>query len=343
MRATHRRDASAARLRALGAEPVRAEVLDVDSLRAAFQGCATVIHCAGSVGAPPAGRAWEANAAGPANAVEAAAACGARRVVVTSSVLALGFGPRGRPGDEQTSVEPPGALRYAASKREGERRALAAGARAGVDVVVVNPGYVIGPPAEADGAPGSSQIVGQYLRGRLPAVIGGQTNIVDVGDVADGHLRAAERGRAGERYVIGGHDIAWAELIERIAELSRVRHPVLVLPPAVATAARAGERVGLRAPMPAETLTSMGGNTRFSSRKAESELGYRARPLDDTLRDTIAWFETRIEAGAFDDGASSLARFASWVRRADVVGALAPVRAAERMLGRPFVAGGATR
>ncbi len=74
-------------------------------------------------------------------------------------------------------------------------------------------------------------MIGNYLRGRLPAVVDGQTNIVDVRDVAKGHLLAAERGRAGERYVLGGHDVSWVELLERVAELSGCRHPLVVLPP----------------------------------------------------------------------------------------------------------------
>lgn len=341
VRGTHRRPASSATLRALGAEPVTADVLEPESLRDAFGGVEAVVHCAGAVGAPPVGPAWEANASGPSNVVHAAAEVGAPRVVVTSSVLALGFAPPGRAGDERHSVEPRAPLAYPRSKRAGELGALRAGAQRGVDVVVLNPGYVLGPPVDRDGSPGSSAVVGQYLRGRLPAVIGGRTNVVDVRDVAAAHVLAVSRGRPGERYVIGGHDIAWAELIERVAELSGVRQPVLVLPPAVATAARAGERVGLAGPMPAETLTAMGSDTRFSSRKAEAELGYRARPLDETLLDTISWFRARIAAGAFNGGESSMARASALVRRAERVGALGPVRVAERRLGRRLVVGAA--
>ena len=338
VRGTHRgRGRGERRIAALGGEPVVADVLDRSALDAAVSGSKIVIHCAGAVGSPPTGRAWEANVAGPARAVEAAAAAGAERVVVTSSVLALGFAPPGRTGDEEDRVEAPVPLSYPDSKREGERAALDAGRRLGVEVVVVNPGYVLGPPVHREGPGGSSLVVCQYMRGRLPAVMDGQTNLVDVRDVAEGHVLAAERGRPGERYVLGGQDIAWAELFERIAEVSGVRHPVLVLPPRLATAARAGERAKLPMPMAAETLTTMGANTRFSSRKAERELGYRPRPFDEMLRDTVDWCAERIAAGDFNEEPSAMARMAKLVQRADRAGALAPLRRAERRYTRRFV------
>ncbi|HEX8052771.1 MAG TPA: NAD-dependent epimerase/dehydratase family protein [Thermoleophilaceae bacterium] len=333
------------RLRELGAEPVRADVLDRDAIDAAVRGTGLIVHCAGAVGSPPSGSAWEANTAGPARVVEAAARAGIERVVVTSSVLALGFAPPGRTGDEEDRVESRVPLVYPESKREGDRGALEAGRRLGVEVVVVHPGYVLGPPVRPEDSGGSSRVVCQYLRGRLPAVVGGDTNLVDVRDVAEGHVLAAERGRPGERYVLGGHDIAWADLIERLAERSGVRHPVFVLPPAFATAARAGERARLPMPMPAETLTLMGGNTRFSSRKAERDLGYRARPLDETLGDTVDWCTERIRAGMDASESSALSRMSAMIQRAGAAGALGPVHAAERRFGRRLIAGsdGASR
>jgi dihydroflavonol-4-reductase len=338
VRGTHR-GSGADRLRELGAEAVQADVLDRDALDAAVRGTSLVVHCAGAVGSPPAGRAWEANTSGPARVVEAAARAGIERVVVTSSVLALGFAPPGRTGDEEDRVASRVRLVYPESKREGDRGALEAGRRLGVEVVVVHPGYVLGPPVRREDSGGSSRVVCQYLRGRLPAVMGGDTNLVDVRDVAEGHVLAAERGRPGERYVLGGHDIPWADLIERLAELSGVRHPVFVLPPAFATAARAGERARIPTPMPAETLTLMGGNTRFSSRKAERDLGYRARPLDETLRDTVDWCTERMHAGLDGSESSALSRASELIQRAGAAGALDPVHAAERRFGRRFLTG----
>ena len=150
------------------------------------------------------------NALAPRLAVEAAAAEEVRRVVVTSSVAGIGPAPPDRPGTEDDFYRGGGlGLTYPDAKHEGEAEALAAGARLGIEVVVVNPSYVFGPALDRS-TPGetSSRMIGNYLRGRLPAIVDGQTNAVDVRDVAKGHLLAAERGTPGERYVLGGRDSA---------------------------------------------------------------------------------------------------------------------------------------
>jgi nucleoside-diphosphate-sugar epimerase len=150
--------------------------------------------------------------------------------------------------------------------------------------------------------------------------------------VAKGHLLAAERGRPGERYVLGGHDIGWVELLSRVAELSGVHHPLVVLPP---EAGRAAEL--LRLPK-AEGVALMAQSWSYSSAKARRELGYRARSLDRTLRETIAWYRELIEAGAF--GAAPPSAFslsAAAVRLAGRTGALGALELAERYVGRRLV------
>jgi nucleoside-diphosphate-sugar epimerase len=184
----------------------------------------------------------------------------------------------------------------------------------------------------------STRMIGNYLRGRLPAVVDGETNVVDVRDVAKGHLRAAERGRPGERYVLGGHDTGWVELFERVAELSGVRHPLLVLPREAGALARAAEAAGLPSPISAEGLVLMAQNWRYSSAKARRELGYRARPLDRTLQDTIDWYG-ELEQGGVLGGArpSTLSLAAAGVRLAGRTGLLGGLRAAEPYVGRRLV------
>jgi dihydroflavonol-4-reductase len=201
--------------------------------------------------------------------------------------------------------------------------------------VVVNPSYVFGPPHDRS-QPGetSTRAIGNYLLGRLPAVVDGQVNVVDVRDVASGHLKAAERGRPGERYVLGGKDLTWVELFQRVAKLARVHHPLVLLPTEVSELARAAEYLRLPSPIAPEGLVLMAQNWRYASRKARRELGYRARSLDRTLRDTIEWYRELIEAGAFDTGPSVLSLAARWLRLADRTGVLGGVRAAERYLGR---------
>lgn len=343
VRATFRDEARLERLATLGPEPVKADVLDRGAMRRAVRGCELLFHAAGFVGSSPAERVWEVNALAPRVAVEAAAAEDLRRVVITSSVAGIGPAPPGRPGTEDDPFRGGGlGLTYVDAKHEGEVEALATGARLGIEVVVVNPAYVLGPPVDRS-QPGetSTRTIGNYLRGRLPAVVDGQTNIVDVRDVAKGHVLAAERGQPGERYILGGYDISWIELFDRVANLSGVRHPLAVLPPAVGAAARRAEALGLPTPIAAEGLVLMAQNWRFSSRKARRELGYRARPLQRTLQDTIDWYRELIEAGAFDDGRpSALSLAAMGMRVAERAGLLRGARVAERYVGRRLVAGG---
>jgi dihydroflavonol-4-reductase len=333
-RVTYRDETRLARLGAVEVEPVKADVLDRSALRRAFRGCDLVIHSAGLVGSRPPELVWQLNALAPRIAVEAAAAEDVRRVVVTSSVAGIGPAPADRPGTEEDFYSGWGlGLTYPDAKHEGESEALAAGARLGVEVVIVNPSYVFGTPIDRS-QPGetSTRTVGNYLRGRLPAVVDAETNVVDVVDVAKGHLLAAERGRPGERYVLGGHDIGWVELLSRVAELSGVHHPLVVLPP---EAGRAAEL--LRLPK-AEGVALMAQSWSYSSAKARRELGYRARSLDRTLRETIGWYRELIEAGAF--GAAPPSAFslsAAAVRLAGRTGALGALELAERYVGRRLV------
>jgi dihydroflavonol-4-reductase len=137
-------------------------------------------------------------------------------------------------------------LVYPDSKHAGERAALEAAERHGIELVIVNPGYVLGVPVNRS-QPGetSTRAIGNYLRGRLPAVIHAPMNFVDVEDVAIGHLLAAERGTPGERYILGGENVTWPRLIDRVAELSGVRNPIMALPTAIGRAARVREALGL--------------------------------------------------------------------------------------------------
>ncbi|MEA2454224.1 MAG: hypothetical protein QOI45_486 [Thermoleophilaceae bacterium] len=339
-RVTYRDEGRLSRLGGLEVDAVRADVLDRGALRRAFRGCDTVFHAAGLVGSRPPERVWQVNALAPRIAVEAAAAEGVRRVVVTSSVGGIGPAPPDRPGTEEDSYHGWGlGMTYPEAKHEGESEAMAAGARLGVEVVVVNPSYVFGAPVDRS-QPGetSTRMIGNYLRGRLPALVDGETNVVDVRDVAKGHLLAAARGTPGERYVLGGHDTGWVELLERVAELSGVHHPLMVLPPEAGRAARAAESLGLPSLVAAEGLVLMAQNWRYSSAKARRELGYRARTLDRTLRETIDWYRELLDGGAIAGGPpSALSLAAAGVRLAGRTGLLGGLEAAQRYVGRRLV------
>ena len=280
------------------------------------------------------------NAVGPRIAVEAAADCGVPRVVITSSVASIGPAPGrpGRHGAQSLSRSAAPGLLYTDSKYEGERAAFAAGGRLGIDVVSACPSYVLGPalnrmrPGET-----STRIVANYLRGRLPAIVDAYTNIVDVEDVADGHLLAAARGRAGERYILGGENLRWSEVIERIARISDVRHPLLVLPPEIAGVADALKRAGVPFGI-LEGIRLMAPNWRYSSAKARRELGYRPRRSGETLKRTVDWYQELIEDDRLAAPSSrSFDVMTAGVRTADRLGLLLPLRAAGQLAGRRTV------
>ncbi|HEX2397865.1 MAG TPA: NAD-dependent epimerase/dehydratase family protein [Solirubrobacteraceae bacterium] len=342
VRVTYRDPERLAALDGIRFRRAKTDVLDYRGMRRALRGCEVLFHTAGFVGSTPTGKVWRINARAPVVVVEAAAAEGLRRVVITSTISAVGPAERGRPADE-TRPYPDDwlGLTYADSKHEGEEAALEAGERHGVEVVIVNPAYVLGVPVNRS-LPGetSTRIVGNYLRGRLPGVIDAPMNFVDVEDAALGHLLAAERGTRGERYILGGENLGWPELIDRIARISGIHRPIVVFPPQITRLARVREALDLPGPMSAEGYELMAQDWRFSSRKAERELGYGARPLDETLRETTAWYQELIRQGAFaSEDSSALAMLARGLGTASGLGLLLPVRLGQRLIGRRVLAG----
>lgn len=333
------------RLSALSGLPVqraRADVFDHRALRRAFKGAEVVFHTAGYVGSYPADLAWRVNAEGPLAAVEAAAAAGCRRVVVTSTISAVGLASAGAPADEDTGYPADMmGLTYPDSKHAGERVAFEAAERHGIEVVVVNPAYVLGVPVDRS-RPNqtSTRTIGNYLRGRLPGVIEAPMNFVDVEDVAAGHLLAAERGKPRERYILGGRNMTWPELIDRVAELSGVHHPVVVFPRQVAQLAQLREALGLPGALPAQGYALMAQDWRFSTAKARRELRYRTRPLDQTLLATVEWYRELITRRAFDGATrSSLSTLASGTQLLSRLGVLKPLKLGQRVVGRRVIAG----
>jgi dihydroflavonol-4-reductase len=326
-------------LAGIDVEPLEADVLDRQAMRNALDGCELLFHAAGMVASRPARTVWEVNAVAPRIAVECAADVGVRRVVLTSSVAAIGPAPSGRPADErEPDPRAESGMIYADAKREGERAAFAAGERLGVEVVAVNPAYVLGPPLNRSrGAETSTRIVGNYLRGRLPAIVDSFTNIVDVEDVADGHLLAAEAGKPGERYILGGENLRWSAVIEQIASLSGREYPVLVMPPEIASRAALLRRVRLPV-LPLEGIRLMAPDWRYSSEKAKRELSYAPRGAIETLRRTVDWYLALLESGRVAKGTRRpFDLMTAGVHLGDRLGLLKPLKAAGRVTGRKLV------
>jgi dihydroflavonol-4-reductase len=331
-----------AKLSALGdldVEVVRADVLDRRSMRAALKGCDVLFHTAGLVASRPRREVWRVNAVAPRIAVESAADAGVRRVVLTSSVAAVGPAPPGRAADERAPYPEEGTgLVYTDAKRGGEITALTAGERLGVEVVAVLPSYVLGVAYNREVAgQTSTRIVSNYLLGRLPAIVDSYTNIVDVEDVAAAHLLAATKGKPGERYIAGGQNMPWREVIERIARLSGRHYPVFVVPPELAGGARLLRRAGVRS-APLEGIRLMAPDWRYSSAKAKRELGYDPRPAGETLARTVDWCLELIESGQLGRRRrNSFDVMTAAVHWSDRFRLLEPLKLAGRLAGRKVV------
>jgi dihydroflavonol-4-reductase len=342
VRVTYRNPERLKHLRSLDVRRAKADVLDFRAMRRALKGSDVLFHTVGFVGSSPAELVWRLNAHAPVVAVEAAAAEGLKRVVITSTISAIGPASNGRPANEQTEYPRDWlGLAYPDSKHEGELAALDAGDRHGIEVVVVNPAYLLGVPVDrAQPGETSTRTVGNYLRRRLPGVIDAPMNFADVVDAARGHVLAADEGRPGERYILGGENLSWPELIDHVADVSGHRHPVLVLPPETARVAQIREAMKLPSALPAEGFGLMSKDWRFSSEKAKRELGYSTRPLDDTVRDTVDWYLELIANGVFDDAArSGMSTIADGLGRAAALGLLHPIRIGQRLAGRRVIAG----
>jgi dihydroflavonol-4-reductase len=278
-------DASA--LEALGARVVRGDLFEEASLRAAAAGCERVFHVAGRIGYERRERAGilRANVDGV-RAVLAALEPGARLIHV-SSVAAVG--PVERPEERATEEHPypPFADRYVypESKRAGERLCFEA-ARAGVDVVVACPGFLIGP---GDVYRVSTWPVWRYLQGTLRVVVPGGLSFVDARDVAGGLVALAERGRRGERTILTSREgnLSHRAFFRRVGEIAGVRRRQVELP---ARWAVLGARLVPWPVKPGEVAAAANWWF-FDPGKAERELGFVTRPLDETIAATVAQYQ----------------------------------------------------
>lgn len=279
----------------LPVELVEGDLTDPASLRRAARGIQTVFHVAADyrLWVPDATALLRANVDGTRAVLEAAADAGARRIVHTSSVGALGLPRDGRPGDEETPVS----LRdmvgpYKASKFLAETVARDL-ARRGAPVVIVNPSAPVG-PWDVKPTP-TGQMIVDFLRGRMFGTLDTGLNLVHVRDVAHGHLLAAERGRVGERYILGHANHSLREIFHLLGALTDRRPPRLRIPYAVAwTAAAAMEgvaRVTRRPPRASLTAVRMARKRMyFSAAKAVRELGLPQTAVREALHDAVAWF-----------------------------------------------------
>ena len=288
-----RSDAAERGLAARGARVVRGDTLDEDAMASGMEGCALVYHVAGVNTMCPTDPAtlFHVNVRGAETAVRAAARAGVPRVVLTSSAASLGE-PAGTVGSENSPHRGSYLSLYERSKHEGELAAFAAGRRAGIEVVAINPSSVQGPGR----AGGTGRIMIAYLNGRLRAFVDTRISLVDIADCVEGHLLGAEHGVHGARYVLNGATLTSREALEIVSELSGVHHDVRFLPPTVAKVAgglvEAAFRLrGRQPPVCREMVRTLLHGHRYDGSRAARELGLRYTPVAETFQRTIEWAE----------------------------------------------------
>jgi dihydroflavonol-4-reductase len=270
-------------------ERLTGDVRDREAVRRAMKGINRVFHVAGttSMRSRDRGEVFEINALGTRNVLGEALAAGVERAVHTSSSAAVGPAPpNGAAEESQVFTAGHLGIAYVNSKHEAELEAIRLAAH-GLPVVIVNPCFVLGP----GGPTGSSNLlVRRFLLRQIPAYVDGGLNIVDVRDVAEGHLLAEKRGEVGERYILGGRNFSLDRLFADLARVAGVAPPPVKVPGWLANAAfEAGERIGLPLPGSVDEVRSASHWWTYRSTKAKRDLGFTARPHEETLEETVAW------------------------------------------------------
>lgn len=282
------------RLRELEAETVTGDLRDAASLGAATEGCGVVFHVAADyrLWAPRPDEMYRTNVDGTRNLLDAARRAGVERVVYTSTVGCIGI-PSDAPGDESSPVSLADMTGpYKRSKFLAEQVALEE-AKSGFPVVVVNPTAPVG---DHDFKPTpTGKIILDFLRGKMPAFVDTGLNLVDVRDVAAGHLAALENGRPGERYILGRENLTLEQILERLAGVSGLEAPGRRIPYGVAYAAGVASTAwaavtGREPRVPLDAVRMARRKMFVKHDKAARDLGYSPGPVEDALGRAVGWF-----------------------------------------------------
>ena len=278
------------------AELVTGDLREPAGFASALQGCDAVLHVAADyrLWVPDPADMYRANVEGTRELLRLAREAGVPRVVYTSSVATMGFRHDGTIVDEDTPVSEAHMIgHYKRSKWLAEQEAIDA-ARAGQQVILLNPTTPIG-ALDTKPTP-TGRIVVDFLNRNFPAYVDTGLNLVDVSEIARAHLVALERGTSGERYILGGENLTLKQILDRLAAITGLPSPKHKVPHAVAMAfAFFDENITgkLRGKEPRATVEAvrMGKKMMFaSSAKAERELGFQVRSVEDALREACRWF-----------------------------------------------------
>jgi len=284
-----------ANLAGLDVDLAEGDLTDAASLTRATAGCRYVLHVAADyrLWVPDPAAMERANVAGTVALLRAAQAAGVAKIVYCSSVAALGLTGTTAPADETTPVHPDSiAGIYKQSKYRAEQAVLALIRDEGVPALIVNPSTPVG-PRDIKPTP-TGKMIRDAAAGRMPAYVDTGLNVVHVDDVAEGHVLALERGRIGEKYILGGEDLALRDIFARAAAAAGRPPPRLSLPIAplipLALACEALARFGIEPLVTREMLAMARKKMFFSSAKARRDLGYTPRPAAAAIDDAVAWF-----------------------------------------------------
>ncbi len=280
----------------LDVELVAGDLRDRASLAPALKGCDTLYHVAAmyALWTPKRRDVYDTNVTGTVNLLEAAWTAGVQKIVYTSSVATIGLPKDGTPGNEEVPLQPEDMVSdYKRSKFLAEQEVLKHAQR-GLPVVIVNPSFPVG-PWDVKPTP-SGQIIVNFLRGKIPAYVDTGLNVVDVEDVAIGHLRAAEKGRIGERYILGHANLPLPELFQLLERVSGVKAPRIRIPYGVAYCSACVSEVVARTithKAPFVTLAGVRLSRKrmfFDASKAVRELGLPQTPAVEALSKAVQWF-----------------------------------------------------
>lgn len=294
-----RSTSNTANIQDLNADVAVGDLRSPESLGKAVAGCDAVFHVAADY------RLWvrdpeemyRANVEGTRGILEAARKNGVRRVVYTSSVATMGFTSNGAQADENSPVSFENMIGpYKRSKFMAEQVAIEA-ARSGQDVVIVNPTTPVG---ERDIKPTpTGRIVVDFLKKKFPAYVDTGLNLVDATECARGHVAAFEKGRSGERYILGGENLTLKQILDKLAAITGLPSPKIRVPYFMALATGIVDEIvtgRIRGREPRATIDAvrMGRKKMFvTSAKAERELGWKTVTVDDALRRAVEWFSEK--------------------------------------------------
>jgi dihydroflavonol-4-reductase len=279
-------------------EPVQGDLRDAASLARAIQGAQRVYHVAADyrLWTKDPAQIYESNVEGTRRLIEAAHRAGVERIVYTSTVATIAV-PRDAalPNEETRATLDEMIGHYKRSKFMAEQVAMDA-AKSGVPVVIVNPTAPVGP---GDWKPTpTGRIILDFLKGKMPAYVDTGLNVAPVEDVAAGHLLAAEKGRVGERYILGGRNMTLKQILEALAAIAGRSAPRIRLPHAVALMAGYADEIlsrvmGREPQIPVEGVKMSRHKMFVESDKAQRELGYRPTKVEAALERAVRWYEER--------------------------------------------------